>query len=351
MALRQAWEKRGMPDLLYYSHFGAPGIVILKDGSLLRIYRLRGPDLKSAVGEELAALTHHGNQALVRLDDGWMLQTDLVRYPSIEYQGGGAFPDATTKTIEHERELHYRREGTPFETSTYLTLTWTPPSRYVSWGRKLFFTQKLVDEERNLITFRTATDALAHDLSAYLELTPLDNDETLSFIESSIIGEQVAVRAPRHFSELDAVLGRHRLVVGIGMRPTIGGRAIRIVVPSGFPIESDGEVSAFLCELPFAYRYSIRAKFLGTQTANQELGTKRKHWHQKILRMWDFLKQSTGAEALPTYRNELAVDMAEDANEAIREAQSNTVRYLYLAMGVVITDADAGAADGTAKGA
>ena len=332
---RQASTRHGTPELMYYSHLVGDGIAALKDGSLLRSYRMSGPDLKSASDQELLALKHHGNQALVRLDDGWMLQTDLVRFPSFEYIGGGSFPDPATRLIEHERELHYRAEGTHYETGLYLSLTYRPPSERESWGRQLFFTQSTPDDERNLAHFLTTSDALAHDLSAHLQLEALNSGELLSLIESFIVGEQVSVRPPQSFNYLDLWVGRHRLVTGL--RPSIGGRAIRVVIPTGLPPESHGEVCGFLTELPFPYRYSIRAILLGTQSANRVIARIRKHQHQKILRIWDFMKQTTGLEATPTYRNEHAVAMAEDANEAAREAHSNLVRYLYLSLGVVLT--------------
>jgi type IV secretion system protein VirB4 len=276
-------QQYGTPDLLYYSHLGAEGIVILKDGSLLRTYRLHGPDLKSASVEELLSVKFHGNQALTRLDDGWMVQVDLVRFPSAEYLGGGEFPDATTRTIEHERELHYRAEGAHFDTAIYLTITYRPPSKRERRVMRLFVAEDIPDDQQNLAHFQTTTDALAHDLSAHLELTPLNSGQLLSFIESALIGEQVTIRPPRQFNYLDLFLGRHALV-NTGAWPTIGGRAIRVVIPTGFPLESHAEVTAFLCELPFSYRYSIRAVLLGTQAANAVIGTARKHWHQKILR-------------------------------------------------------------------
>jgi type IV secretion system protein VirB4 len=331
---RKVSTRRGTPDLLYYSHLVDDGIAALKDDCLLRSYRMSGPDLKSSSVQELLALKHHANQALVRLDHGWMLQTDLVRFPSHEYIGGGRFPDPVTRLIEHERELHYRAEGAHFETAIYLSLTYRPPSERESRGRRLFFMQSTPDDERNLTHFRATSDALVRDLSAHLQFEPLDSGGLLSLIESFIIGEQVTIRPPQSFNYLDFWLGRHRLITGL--RPSIGGRAIRVVIPTGLPPESHGEVCSFLCELPFSYRYSIRAILLGTQSANRVIARIRKHQHQKILRLWDFMKQTTGLEAVPIYRNEHAVDMAEDANEAAREAHANLVRYLYLSLGVVL---------------
>jgi type IV secretion system protein VirB4 len=331
---RRPSNRHGTPDLLAYSHLVDDGIAALKDGSYLRSYLVQGPDLKSASFEEILALKHQGNHALARLDDGWMVQTDLVRFPSAEYLSSEAIPDPVSQLIERERERHYRAEGAHLETAIYLSVTYRPPARHESWFRRLFFDDAVTEDERVLAHFIATTDTLSHDLSAGLDITALNSGELLSFIQSSIIGEQVTVRPPKSLNYLDLFLGRWRLTTGT--KPTIGGRHIRVVVPTGLPLESHGEVCSFLSELPFPYRYSIRAILLGTYNANKAIGERRKHHHQKRERLWDFLSNAAGKQSNPQYLNEHAVDMAEDANEAVKEAESNEVRYVYTTIGVVL---------------
>ena len=95
----------------------------------MRSYKVRGPDLKSASPAELLALKHHGNHALLRLGDGWMIQTDLVRFYSADYIGSDAVPSPVGRLIERERETHYRAEGVHLETAIYSSLTYRPPGR------------------------------------------------------------------------------------------------------------------------------------------------------------------------------------------------------------------------------
>ena len=329
----------GTPDLMPYSHLVADGVPMLKDGGLLRCFSMYGPDLKSASMDQLLAVKYHGNAAFTRLTDGWMVQTDLVRYHANDYIGAGLLPDPVSQLIENQRERHYRAQGSHLETALSMSLTYRPPSERENRARRLFFTDPSPDDERNLEYFLETTDALAHDLGAYLRLEAKNSDEALSFIESCIIGEPVQVRAPKLPNYLDTFVGRHRLVVS--RRPTIGGRALRVVVPTGLPLESHAEVVDFLCDLPFPYRYSVRAIVLGTQSAGRVVSDIRMKHHQKTRRKWDFLVETTGKESTPTYLNEHAVDMARDATAAAAEAESNVVREVYLSFGVVITDRDA----------
>src|SRR5712692_2469600 len=101
----------GTPDLLNYAFLGAPHVVVMKDGSMMTCFAYRGPDLNSASELEIAALKHHVNAVLARYGDGFMINVDLVRRPSVEYPRGGAFPDPTTALIDREREMHYSAEG------------------------------------------------------------------------------------------------------------------------------------------------------------------------------------------------------------------------------------------------
>lgn len=337
----------GTPDLMPYSHLVGEGVPMLKDGAYLRCFRLYGPDLKSATMEQLLAVKYHGNSAFTRLADGWMVQTNLVRYHATEYIGGAPLPDPVTQLIENQRERHYKAQGTHLETALTISFTYRPPSERESIARRLFFTDPSPDDERNLEYFLETTNAVAHDLAAHLRLEAMDSDETLSLIESYIIGEPVQIRAPKVPNYLDSFVGRHRLTVS--RRPTIGGKALRIVVPTGLPLESHAEVVDFLCELPFPYRYSVRAIVLGTQSAGRVVSKIRMKHHQKTRRKWDFLVETTGKQSTPTYLNEHAVDMAHDATQAAREAESNQVREVYLSFGVVITERKTAEADEKAE--
>ena len=55
----------GFPDLLNYAALIDPGVILLKDGSLLAGWRYSGPDLNSASPEEMTALVHQVNAGLM----------------------------------------------------------------------------------------------------------------------------------------------------------------------------------------------------------------------------------------------------------------------------------------------
>lgn len=94
-------------DLLSWAFLVAPGVVLMKDGSLLVGWRYRGPDTTAATHEELNLLSRRVNDALLPFADGWMLHVDAVRRPAREYAAElpGGFPDRITGLIDEERRV------------------------------------------------------------------------------------------------------------------------------------------------------------------------------------------------------------------------------------------------------
>ncbi len=348
---RRKDRRIGMPDLLNYAFLGAPGVVVLKDGAMMTCFAYRGPDLNSAAPLEISALKHHTNRILSHHGDGFMISADLIRHPSIDYPTGGPFPDPTTALIDREREMHYTAEGKHLETSFALSFIYRPPPDYQSRPAKLFVSshdRRKADGHRTLDYFCEAAAELEQALSSHLRIRRMDDGEMLSFLESCIIGRPTYVRPPATFNHLDAGLGNYRFVPGF--TPTIEGRHIRIVAPAGFPLESHAEVTAFLSELPFCYRWSIRAIMLDPTTGVQQLSTMRRNWFQKRLDFKAFLKESfAGSSSSPAFQNQHALDMAADADMAVAEAHGALVRYCYLTMNVVVIEDDAEVADAHAQ--
>ncbi len=126
--LRRKKDRRhGLPDQLNYAIPLDDHTIALKDGSFLSSFECAGPDLNSASVEELDAHRAQANRALARLDDGFMYNVDLIRYPSVDYPVR-RFPDPVSTALEREREIQYTAEGSHCETRCVLTITYRPPT-------------------------------------------------------------------------------------------------------------------------------------------------------------------------------------------------------------------------------
>src|SRR3546814_11397898 len=74
-----------LSDFLPWAALVAPGIVLNKAGSFMRVARFRGPDLDSATQAELMATSARLNSALKRLGTGCVLYVEAQRKASPRY--------------------------------------------------------------------------------------------------------------------------------------------------------------------------------------------------------------------------------------------------------------------------
>src|SRR3546814_2779247 len=68
-----------LADHLPWAALVAPGVILNKDGSFLRVLRFRGPDLESATEAELISACARANNVLKRFGTGWAMFFDAER--------------------------------------------------------------------------------------------------------------------------------------------------------------------------------------------------------------------------------------------------------------------------------
>ncbi len=97
-----------LADHLPWAALVAPGVVLNKDGSFLRVLRFRGPDLESATEAELVAACARANNVLKRFGSGWALHFEAERREALGYPDS-SFPDAASWLVDEERRAAIRR--------------------------------------------------------------------------------------------------------------------------------------------------------------------------------------------------------------------------------------------------
>src|SRR3546814_8168740 len=91
-----------LADYLPWAGLVAPGVVLDKDGAFQRTARFRGPDLATATGSELVAVTARLNNALKRLGAGWATFVEAERVTATTYPDS-EFPEPLSWLVEQER--------------------------------------------------------------------------------------------------------------------------------------------------------------------------------------------------------------------------------------------------------
>jgi type IV secretion system protein TrbE len=339
---------QGLADLLLYAALVDDGALLLQDGALLAAWSFRGPDMASATHREMAALSARLN-SILRLGSGWMIHCDAIRYRAPGYPANGRFPDPATRVIDDERRQQFLDEGAHFESDYFLALTYLPPAesaeRFKGWmfdgaRRRKSAARTALDQ------FLSRTSGFEDVLSSLFQVRRLRtvefedeggfrrvHDDLLRYLRRTINGDDYPFDLPEIPVDLDQHLASDDFVGGL--EPRIGPKDLRVVAVDGFPRVSFPGILGALDSLPIEYRWSTRAILLDPEEARALLDKTRKKWRAKTRGWKDQLFRTQGGP-IDLY----ALEMAEDAEEAMGVAASGDVHFAQYTNVIVCQDVD-----------
>jgi type IV secretion system protein VirB4 len=339
-------------DLLPYAGLIAPGVILLKDGSLMAGWYFAGPDSESSTDAERNEVSRLINAVLARLGSGWMIQVEAVRVPAQAYPARQDchFPDAVTRAIDNERRHRFEAESGHFETEHALILTYRPPERRKSGLSRYVYSD---DESRStsfadktLETFLTSIREVEQYLGNVLSIRRMQTqevedegsvrraryDELFQFVRFCLTAENHPIRLPDIPMYLDFVVTAE---FHHGLSPMVDDRYLAVIGIDGFPAESWPGILNALDLMPLTYRWSSRFMFLDDQEARARLERTRKKWQQKVRPFFDQLFQTQSRSI-----DQDAVLMVAETEDAIGQASSGLVAYGYYTPVVVLFDSD-----------
>ncbi|HIF0302583.1 TPA: VirB4 family type IV secretion/conjugal transfer ATPase [Legionella pneumophila] len=347
-------KEAGLADLLNYAALVDDGIIVGKNGAFMASWLYRGEDNASATHHQRELVSFRINQALSALGSGWMVHVDAVRRAAPGYNEGtqSHFPDALSAAVDEERRRHFERLGTLYEGFFILTVTWFPPKLAQRQFVELMFDDDAVKPNRHVQTtqliesFKRECHNIESRLFGAVSLTRLGSekvlqedgsevmhDDFLRWIQFCVTGLNHPVLLPGNPMYLDAVIGGQELWTGV--IPKIGRHFIQCVAIEGFPLESHPGILTALAELSIEYRWSSRFIFMDTHEAVAHLEKYRKKWMQKIRGFFDQVF-NTNRGVIDTD----AMDMVQDASDAIAETNSGMVAQGYYTSVVVLMSED-----------
>ena len=346
-----------LADHLPWAALVAPGIVLNKDGSFQRSLCFRGPDLDSASPQELVAACARVNNALRRFGSGWALHFEARRRTAAPYPPG-AFRDPLAWLIDEERRGLHQEAGSLFESDYFLTFTFIPPADKVGKLEGMFIEVTQDDEQKivsgneghdTLRAFVKHTDAAADMLaSVFPEVDFLDDDETLTYLQSCLMPEaNHAVRKPDIPMHLDAVLGGVDFTGGL--EPRLGKDHIRTLTIMGFPNATEPGLLDGLNALGFPYRWTTRFLPMDKPEAIKVLGRYRRQWFAKRKSVMAVLKEVMTNEASALVDTD-ADNQAADADMALQLLGQDHVGFGYVTQTLVVAHQDPVIADNRIKG-
>jgi type IV secretion system protein VirB4 len=332
---------RLLADYLPWACLVAPGVVLNKDGSFQTTFRYRGPDLESSTEEELVSVMARVNNVLRRFGSGWALFFEAQREEIHDYPDC-CFPDAASWLVDQERALQAEETGARYESHYYLTLLWLPPADTTGRAEKVLIERA---ETEDAATWRERLDRFqieagrVFDLltTCLTEIHHLSDDETLTYLHSTISTKHHPVVTPDLPVFLDAVLADEPFAGGL--EPMIGDAHLRTLTILRFPASTLPGILDELNRQGFSYRWCTRFIAMDKAEAEKVLGKKRRHWFAK--------RKSIGAVLRETMFNEQAAlldsdadNKASDADAALQELGADLVSYGYITTTITVCESD-----------
>lgn len=329
---------------------GDPAIVLNKDGSIQTTFAYRGPDLGSAIKEQLAIITQQLNAAIMAMDTGWVLYFEAQRKASTKYATDVYFPDPITKLMDDERRAFFSN-GQHFESDYFCTLYWMPPSdqegrirEFVVEGKK----KRQNSAEDNIDAFSIVCDKLFSLFNALrIPCRYLSQDEMLTYLHSTVSTSFDEVHMPKHNLFLDNYLYDEPLYGGL--EPRLGKSHIRVVTPIGYLTSSVFGLFDPLNQMDFPYRWITRYFCLEKQDAMDVLQSKKKGWYGKLKSINDMIKELVFNKEGSGQVNQAALMHYNEADESITAVETDITTYGFYTTAIVVMDEDSQRADDKAK--
>lgn len=334
-----------LADYLPWAALIAPGIVLNKDGSFQRTLKFRGPDLDSSVPAELSAISQHLSLAFKRLGERWALFIEAQRVPAQSYTCS-SYPDAATAMVEAERKAAFEADGTHFESAYFLTFTYMPPEDTTAATEGWLFegTPSGARQLWDLVnTFREQSERVSDQFQAFMpECHWLSDEETLTYLHSTVSTRCQPVAVPEIPMHLDALLADEPLTCGLA--PMLGTSNLRLLSITGFPVSTVPGILDDLNRLGFAYRWSTRAILMDKTRAQSELTRIRRQWFAKRKSLGAILKEVMTNEQAVLVDND-ASNKAADADAALQELGADYAGYAWVTTTITVWDEDPVIAD------
>jgi type IV secretion system protein VirB4 len=331
-----------LPDRLPWACLIAPGVILQKDAIFQTTIAFRGPDLASSLDSELISASARLNNALRRLGSGWAIFVEAQRFESSAYPKSN-WPHPAAAVVDLERQRTFERAGAHYESSYYLTFAWKlPPDRHHR-AAALFYDEAGADGadehtalSRELFHFQKAVAEIVDILSGvFPEVGALDDDQTLSYLHSTISTNRHPVRAPETPMYLDALLPD--MPFAPGEVPMLGDHFVCTCTVSGFPSSTLPGLLDALNHLETEYRWMTRYLCLDKAEAKSLIERYRKQWWAKRKGLWTLIKEEASKQEAALIDN-AAANKAADADAALQELGDDLVSFGYLTTTVTVWD-------------
>ncbi len=341
---KRARPYRGFDDLLDYALLDDDDTIVLKNGGLMRVYRLELKCLSDVDEESLESIHTTLLKAFNSLDETVIVNYDMLRSlndsrTDLSYfgpQSGKNFFCERLRNLDDDKTFHNEF----FVSLTRLNTAITPAAfyEYLKSGG----TVKGSEFEKASEEFKRMCAAFMDALGAVGQsrlCTRGENEhgyishEAVNFIKKCLSGSSPNLKLSDHRMFLDCLLSSDDFTAGL--EPRMGRSFIGVVAVDGLPSLTHMNILNALGSLNFTFRFSIRYISLSKLQTDIRLSLYQRMWQQK--------RRGLVAQFLNVGESSLnldAVEMVENISDAKKDLSQNTLRFGALSCNLIIFDED-----------
>ena len=250
------------------------GICISKNADLIKAYRFTPPDLGSSSAHKIASVAANFNRSVMQLGNGWGIQFEVQRlinneYPTSQHENTAGF------IIERQREVNFFFDEAHFENNYYIILTYSLPSDVEAKTTSFFMKKSHIEKNVNIgvlkgeiKSFVMQCDKLIASLAHIIAFAPLNKDEMLTLLHSSMNIHTYPVRMPTDCNLfIDQLVANETIETSIPLK--VGTHYVPIVTINSFPTETIPAMFDALNASKVPYRWSSRFLCYNRETAEK----------------------------------------------------------------------------------
>lgn len=309
------------------------GIVYLKPGALMRTYAFTCPDLGSAPAETINSTSFYFNEAIRRLGDGWACHFEARREYTDKYPGS-KWSNKLGFLIDARRKDLYRNKNPHFLNYYFLTMTYAVKPDAMSKASSLLYKQDGGGEdyfdmeriEKEIQLFRDVTEGAVAYIKSRMDMRPLDDDEIVTYIKSSISTRWRPSVAPREPVFFDQFITDEDMETGSCLK--IGNRYCPMVAIRDFPAETYPAIFDLLNKAEVEYRWVTRWIGMDKATSSKLIEKYQKHFNNSR-KSWGQVFVEAAGHFETDRMDPSAIAFEQDTNEAKVELSKDIASFGY----------------------
>ena len=338
-----------LTEYLPYALAVEDGVLLCKDGGLMKSYWLETADLTLLAEHQQDEITLALARGMCALAEGWSFHADFIR-ATRQPPAPDTFPDPVSQMIDDSRVARYREERSAFAEDLCLTLRWTPPLNLE--GRvKTLLTRAVAKRDTGAAMrhrfdeFRANCDMFEDAVAGAVALEPMLPvsvpgspliDFQLSHVSECLNGERRAIPVFPGGFYADCQIATEPM--WFGPRPRINGKHIAVLAFDGFPRETQPAMLQTVAGVPLEMRWSSRFVMHTREKSRTLLKKQRQLWEQGSR---SFVAQYLNQNPMDARQREGMAMMAE-LDDAMVEMASNAdvVRYGEVSTVILLRHAE-----------